>query len=161
MGSQMDTQSTDSSVPAHDLNGETVVNTAANTRVDSVTSRRKAIQKNLAVFLERTEYTLGSEPVTLDKSVEDTILADIFSRSIPVNKQKAIEIARLSAAIGHVSIFPRTSLHEFSSRISLQRAYRLHHWDIQVQIAMFTLYVFVKCRLSRSADLHFKFGHLG
>ena len=87
------------------------------TELDPVTSRSQAIQKNLTVFLERTEYTLGSEPVTLDKSVEDTILADIFSRSIPVDKKKAIEIARLSAVIAHVSILLLADLQGFSSRI--------------------------------------------
>jgi hypothetical protein len=89
----------------------------ATTELDPVISRSQAIQKNLAVFLERTEYTLGSEPVILDKSVEDTILADIFSRSIPVNKKKAIEIARLSAVIAHVSTLLLADLQEFSSRI--------------------------------------------
>jgi hypothetical protein len=79
-------------------------NVRATAELDPVISRSQAIQKNLAVFLERTEYTLGSEPVILDKSVEDTILSDIFSRSIPVDKKQATEIARLSAVIGHVSI---------------------------------------------------------
>jgi hypothetical protein len=90
----------------------------ATNELDPVTIRSQAIQKNLAVFLERTEYTLGSEPVILDKSVEDTILSDIFSRSIPVDKKKATEIARLSAVIGHVSIFLIVNLREFSSRFS-------------------------------------------
>jgi hypothetical protein len=109
----------------------------ATTKLDPASSRSQAIQKHLTVFLERTEYTLGSEPVILDKSVEDTILADIFSRSIPVDKKKAIEIARLSAVIAYVSILLTVDVHhEFSSS---QRAYRLHDWDIQVQIAMFTL----------------------
>jgi hypothetical protein len=134
------------------------------TELDPLTSRSQTIQKNLAVFLEKTEYTLGSEPVILDKSVEDTILADIFSRSIPVDKKHAIEIARLGAVIANVSMISIVELQEFSSRISFalsQRAYRLHHWDIQVQIAMFTLYDFFKSRLSRSSNLHFKFGPLG
>jgi hypothetical protein len=89
------------------------------TELDPVTSRSQTIQKNLAVFLERTEYTLGSEPVILDKSVEDTILADIFSRSIPVDTKKAIEIARTSAVIAHVSILLIVELQELSSRISV------------------------------------------
>jgi hypothetical protein len=88
------------------------------TELDTVTSRSQTIQKNLAVFLEKTEYTLGSEPLILDKSVEDTILADIFSRSIPVDKKKAVELARLSAIIANASILPIVELQEFSSRIS-------------------------------------------
>jgi hypothetical protein len=91
----------------------------ATTEQHPASSRSQAIQKHLTVFLERTEYTLGSEPVILDKSVEDTILADIFSRSIPVDKKKAIEIARLSAVIAHVSILSTVYVHGFSSRISL------------------------------------------
>jgi hypothetical protein len=91
----------------------------ATTELDPVTSRSQAIQKNLAVFLEKTEYTLGSEPVIVDKSVEDTILADIFSRSIPVDKKKAIENARPSAVIAIVSILLLVDLQEFSLRMSL------------------------------------------
>jgi hypothetical protein len=135
----MDTQSTTSTAPSHDLGEEIAANTATNTPVDPITSRNKAIQKHLAVFLEGTEYTPGPEPVTLDKSVEDAILVDIFSRSIPVDKKKAVEMARLSAVIAHVRIIQLVDLHEFSSRIPSQRAYRLHDWDIQVQIATYTL----------------------
>jgi hypothetical protein len=117
------------------------------------TSRNKAIQQTLTVFLERMEYTLGSEPVMVDTSIEDTILADIFSRSIPINKKKAVEIARTSAIITHVSLFPHAALHEFSSQCTSQRCYTLHDWDIQVQIAMFTLYVFAGSLLSPSSHL--------
>jgi hypothetical protein len=80
-------------------------------------SRNKAIKQNLTVFLERMGYALGSEPITLDKSIEDTILADIFSRSIPIDKAKAIEIARTSAIITHVSLLPHVALHRFSSQM--------------------------------------------
>jgi hypothetical protein len=82
-----------------------------------VTDRSKAIQENLTVFLEKMEYTLDSEPVTIDKSLEDAILEDIFSRSIPVD-EKASELVRISALFTLVSILPVVGFHEFSSWIS-------------------------------------------
>jgi hypothetical protein len=81
---------------------EPVRSTASSTQ----SARNDIIKKSISAFLDRMGYQRGAEPVILDTTLEETVLADIKAKGIEVEERKSKEMARLGAAmanVGHTS----------------------------------------------------------
>jgi hypothetical protein len=62
---------------------------------------------NVSAYLDRMGYQRGTEPVILDMTLEQAVLADIKAKGIEVEERKAEEFARLGAVMANVSPIPQ------------------------------------------------------